>query len=373
MISRNMNKLVLLLIITLCCFKAYAQNRYEVQLRIENSEGKKVFLTDSWGATDRMKAVHIDSAYIINDRCTFSGTFKDRSYYSVALDSISNYFTFIIDTGKTIISGNADSYLWRSAVVANSIQNKWKQEAQHKVDSLYAIREMLQDSLFKYEKNVSLSKKYTAAFNKNDVSLISFLKSYIITHPNCYYAFSEMRKFYAFSPEILTRAKQIYPLFSNEIRSSEEGRYLYRLMYTNFTNKSIGNQFPRLKSYTISKVLTSVDLKPDFIYLIDYWASCCNPCIAALPILRTFQDRYKNKGLKIISISVDTNLSNWIRAAKKYNISWNSYCNLDGFNSADIKMFGITSVPFKILVDKTGKIIKMNPSDEDLETYFKSL
>jgi thiol-disulfide isomerase/thioredoxin len=134
----------------------------------------------------------------------------------------------------------------------------------------------------------------------------------------------------------------------------------------------LGKDMPVINSYDINGALKEIPMDANSIYLIDYWASWCIPCIANLPAIRDFKSRFEKKDFKIISISLDTKYNNWLAAIKKHNINWDNYCNLNGFNATDVKAFGFTSIPFTLLIDN-GKIVGFNPSNKEIEEYLLSL
>ncbi len=43
--------------------------------------------------------------------------------------------------------------------------------------------------------------------------------------------------------------------------------------------------------------------------LVNFWATWCPPCVVELPSMTRLQKHYKDKGLNVIAISMDTNIS----------------------------------------------------------------
>lgn len=41
------------------------------------------------------------------------------------------------------------------------------------------------------------------------------------------------------------------------------------------------------------------------IYVINFWATWCAPCVKELPVFEKIQDEYKNKNVKVILVSLD--------------------------------------------------------------------
>ncbi|NLO70620.1 MAG: redoxin domain-containing protein [Porphyromonadaceae bacterium] len=59
------------------------------------------------------------------------------------------------------------------------------------------------------------------------------------------------------------------------------------------------------------KVMTFEDLKPlldkktDTTYVVNFWATWCAPCIAEIPYFEEVGEKYKDKKLKILMVSLD--------------------------------------------------------------------
>jgi len=46
--------------------------------------------------------------------------------------------------------------------------------------------------------------------------------------------------------------------------------------------------------------------RPGSVYIVEFWATWCGPCIQSMPHLVELQEKYSGKGLQIISISDET-------------------------------------------------------------------
>ncbi|RKR84848.1 thiol-disulfide isomerase/thioredoxin [Mucilaginibacter gracilis] len=343
-----------------------AQLQYAIEVNISNSNGEFVYLADAQGgASDRSKIVKVDSAQLINGKCVFKGQFNDLKYYSIAFKSKGNYAGFIIDTGKIKISANGADYLYKSLKV-ESKQNQWLALAKRKMDSIEVVRERFQDSLLKYEnKNEILTQKYSKLMDIQDSCSAMSLLFFIKNHPDSYYNFLTLKQLYKATPQVFEMAKQIFPFFSNRLKDSQEGKDFQTLLF----RKSLEKTFmPSITLYNAHKKIETINFKSS-IYLIDYWASWCGPCIAKFPYMRSLLTKYNSKGFKLLSISLDNNYQKWVEAVRKQRVDWPNYLDLNAFESRDAKLFDIINIPFTILVDKTGKIVKLNPSDQYLEKY----
>jgi thiol-disulfide isomerase/thioredoxin len=65
-----------------------------------------------------------------------------------------------------------------------------------------------------------------------------------------------------------------------------------------------------LKTNAQVKLITITDLQkrisnPDTLYVVNFWATWCGPCVKELPAFDKLQRTYKNKPLKVLLISMD--------------------------------------------------------------------
>jgi len=108
------------------------------------------------------------------------------------------------------------------------------------------------------------------------------------------------------------------------------------------------------------------------ITVIDFWASWCGPCMREAPAMVEMYNAYKGKGLGIIGISLDENEQAWKEAVEHMNMNWTHISDLQGWNNAAAQMFGVSSIPFTIVVDSKGAILASGLRGEELSAFVAS-
>jgi thiol-disulfide isomerase/thioredoxin len=156
--------------------------------------------------------------------------------------------------------------------------------------------------------------------------------------------------------EIIT---EYYPIFESKY---SESRYYNNAMSKFSPDRNIqkSNAVPDFRFVSVddsSTVVTKNKMMGE-IYLIDFWASWCLPCIKEMENLHKFYEEYNPKGLQIISISLDAKLEDAIKFRKnKWPMPWfNSFVEYKPDEKV-IQDFELASIPKPILVNSDGKII----------------
>jgi hypothetical protein len=85
-------------------------------------------------------------------------------------------------------------------------------------------------------------------------------------------------------------------------------------------------------------------------------------------------EKYKDKGFEIFSVSLDKDKSAWIKAIKDDNLKWkNHVSDLKYWSSAAAKLYGVSSIPSTVLIDKEGRVIAKNLRGRELEIKMKEI
>lgn len=120
---------------------------------------------------------------------------------------------------------------------------------------------------------------------------------------------------------------------------------------------TVGDEAPMIKlNDAQGNQVSLADLKGKIV-LIDFWASWCEPCRAEGPNLKEQYKLYKDKGFEILSVSLDTDRKNWLKAISDDGLTWLQVSDLKGYRSEIVQSYGIGGVPSFFLIDRNGKII----------------
>jgi thiol-disulfide isomerase/thioredoxin len=119
------------------------------------------------------------------------------------------------------------------------------------------------------------------------------------------------------------------------------------------------------------------DLNGKFVY-IDVWATWCGPCRAEIPFLKKVEEKYHDKNIAFVSISVDVDkdLEKWKKFVEEKQLGGIQLFADKNWNSDFMKSFSINSIPRFILIDPSGKVVSADaarPSSPKLQEQLDGL
>ncbi len=109
------------------------------------------------------------------------------------------------------------------------------------------------------------------------------------------------------------------------------------------------------------------------VVLVDFWASWCGPCRKENPNVVKVYAKYKDKGFEIYGVSLDRDRPSWLGAIAADKLTWLHVSDLKFWQSAAAQTWGVSAIPFTVLLDPEGRIIAKNLRGPALEAKLNEL
>lgn len=366
--------LVVLISIGLFSFKTIIDDKFTISgtaTGVEN--GKKVMLQKQ----DEAKGiVTIDSAKVLDGKFSFKGNVNEPAIHFIEVEKIQGKIALILENGKISVAVDKDS-LQKSKI--GGTQNNLELQS-FNVSAMKVQSKMMAFQKVNAEKmTTAQTKKDTVVinglmkeFNKFQDEMIALTVGFPESHPKSFLSVLFVDNMFN-APEVdIQKIKKTYALLDKSLKTTKAG-LLVEKKIGNFKTLSTGNEAPAFSAPNPEGKMISLKESLGKVTIIDFWASWCGPCRKENPNVVNLYKDFHDKGLNIISVSLDKDLVKWKEAIAKDNLTWTHVSNLKFWDDPIAVLYNIKSIPATLILDEKGNIIARDLRGEELRTKISSL
>lgn len=125
-------------------------------------------------------------------------------------------------------------------------------------------------------------------------------------------------------------------------------------LLTGCGKKNTHDKIPEISLLTYEGKPYSFGPKDTTVTLVVFWATWCQPCLAEIPTLVHLQDRYGNRGFRVVGINIDDPEGlEAIPLTMRFGVN---YPVLIGDQETETAFGGLRALPTSFLVGRDGRI-----------------
>lgn len=323
---------------------------YSISGKIEGLEAKELFL----GNPGLQKIT--DTAAVTNGAFEFTGKVTDTEPYMILNDQQQPIATIFLENDSYKIEGKLSDPT--SIKVTGGKQQTLFDKLQAKVKGL---NDKFQPEFEKIKADAnkvdSIRKAYFTAVDGEVKAAIKENPAEVSS------AFAAMQ--YMGQGHDVAVMEETFKMLSPENQASKFGK-MYADMIA-VEKKFVGEPAIDFTQNDVNGKPVSLSSYKGKYVLVDFWASWCKPCRAENPNVVQAYNKYKAKNFDVLGVSLDKGKEEWVAAIKQDGLPWTHVSDLQYWQNAAAKLYGIQSIPFNLLIDPNGIVVAKNLRAAELD------
>ena len=339
--------------------------------KLDNTSKTKIFLIE---ADSNNQPIIIDSTNSIDGSFSFKREVFIPNINFIQVKDYNGNFPFVLEKGNINIELYKDSLPFSTSYGTKSNDSfmEYKTKTKAYINTLNSIQKEMQGASFRKDTLLYLDLQEEI----NDISdqIKNYELDFIKLNNDSYISVLILERFLNSKLISQDSAKKHYNNFTKRVINSPSGININQILKTPKEPAKIGEIAPNFYGPKPNGDIFYLNENLKEITLIDFWASWCKPCRIANPGLVNIYNKYKNKGFQIISVSLDRDKNQWVKAINDDGLFWDAHVsNLMFWKDPIAVLYKVNAIPATFLLDSNGKIIEKNLRGIQLENKIHEL
>lgn len=341
-------------------------------LRGEVPDGTQVFLKK---IGDNNQPIEVDTAITANGDFTFTGKSDIPELHYLFVEQLPGYTAIILENGEIQFNAQRDSMGF--ADISGTFQNDTFADYMEQSRKISMQAQSIQKDMQAASGEAALALQDEMKELQEEYK--TFELDYVKTHPKALISALVLDRAVATKAVGLDEVEEIYNTLSEEIKNSKPGKQIIegieklKASEAAGKNSSIGAVAPDFSGPSPDGTELALKDVMGKVTLIDFWAGWCRPCRAENPNIVAVYNKYHDKGLNVLGVSLDRTEEAWKKAIAEDGLVWNHISNIAYFDDQIAKLYNVDAIPAAFLLDENGVIVAKNLRGAELEAKVAEL
>ncbi|MDC6354003.1 MULTISPECIES: TlpA disulfide reductase family protein [unclassified Robiginitalea] len=336
--------------------------RIEGSLEGDLADGTQVILRKS---DENMQPVDVDTATLDAGRFSFAGTADQPELYYLFVKGVRGGIPLILENGTIDVRAHKDSL--QAAELSGTPQNDayaaYIQGAREKSRQRLSMNEDMRKAVMEKDTVMieSLRDEYFELLDR----MTQYEKDFVRENPDALISALVLNRMLQSNAVPVAEVEELYRTLSEEIRETTHGSGISEKLES-AKRTAIGAKAPAFSAPTPDGDPLALSEALGKVTLVDFWAAWCRPCRAENPNIVRVYNKYKDKGFKVLGVSLDRNAEDWKQAIADDNLDWQHVSNVRYFDEI-AELYNVSAIPASFILDENGVIVAKNLRGDALE------
>lgn len=309
-----------------------------------------------------------DSVIVFDEKFTFKGFTERPQLWYLTINSVDGNLPLIIENEDFTIAVNSEDL--KKSTVSGSKSNEAfttytrnYQDLVNKRNTLLAENATLQST-----EDATAKNKIAIQIKNANQELSNYPLDFIKEHPDNYFSLLLLESLITTTNTDIGTLETQFNLLAPELKNLDYGQRVLdqlkvkKMQLAQFSALDVGKIAPDFSAPDPDgNPVTLSDIRGK-VTIIDFWASWCGPCRKENPNVVKVYQKYHDKGLEIINVSLDRpgHKEKWLKAIKDDKLTWHHVSHLNYFDDPVAKLYNIRAIPSTYILDASGTIVAKN-------------